>query len=289
MKFVRLALAIIVSLVLLCSLCPAVQADDDKAEVKLKVRIVPPPGGGGGGGGAPDTTPPVISDVCLCPVGVTETTADICWRTNEASTSQVECWASPTMLSPLDETMVYKHHVHLTDLTPGTNYNYQAFSRDAAGNLAVSAVFSFTTAGKPPVAIFISSDLSISPTEVNIGEEVTITVLVTNTGTASGSYKVTLKIDGVVEATEVTLDAGASEEVTFAIYPLMAATYPVDVNGLIGSFTVKEKPVPAPAPPPPPPPPEVKPPINWPLIGGIIGGVIVVGVVIFFWIRRRVA
>ncbi|GAH34511.1 unnamed protein product, partial [marine sediment metagenome] len=62
----------------------------------------------------------------------------------------------------------------------------------------------------------VIEDLSISPSEVDIGEEVTISVLVTNTGSASGSYEVTLKIDGAVEASkEVTLNAGASKEVTF--------------------------------------------------------------------------
>jgi len=192
------------------------------------------------------------------------------------------------MLSTLDETLVTDHHVNLAGLTPATTYHYKTMSKDAAGNLAVSPEYTFTTLGKPPVAAFTSSDLAISPSEVNIGETVTIRVSVTNTGTASGSYEVTLKIEDVVVATEeVTLDAGASKEVTFTTSKDVAGSYSVAVNGLSGSFTVKEEVAPAPAPPPVPPPPEVKPPFNWPLVGGIIGAVIVVGLLIFFLVVRR--
>jgi len=99
------------------------------------------------GGG--DTTPPRISNISLCG-GVTETTADICWITNERSTSQVEYSASPSMLSPLDKILVTEHHVHLSGLTPGTTYYYRAMSKDRAGNLAVSPEYTFTTLEKPP-------------------------------------------------------------------------------------------------------------------------------------------
>jgi hypothetical protein len=164
-----------------------------------------PAGGGGGGGGGGDTTPPTISDVLLCAAGVMETTADICWKTDERSTSQVEYWASPSILSPLDETLVTEHHVQLSSLTPGTTYHYRTRSKDAAGNLAVSDVYTFTTLGKPPAPP-----------------------------------------------------------------------------------TLPAPPTPPPAPPTPPTaPPEVKPPINWTVIGGIIGGVVIVGLLIFFLVRRR--
>jgi len=86
---------------------------------------------------------------------------------------------------------------------------------------------------------------------------------------------VTLKIDSVVEATkDVTLNVGASEEVTFTTAKDVAGNYTVDVNELSGSFTVEEKPA--------------LPVINWPLIWGIIGGgVLLVGVIILLVIRKR--
>jgi len=250
----------------------------------LAVTIAAPPGGGGGGGGGgADTTAPKISDITLC--DITETIADICWVTNEKSTSQVEYWTSPSKLSPLDETRVINHLVHLTDLTPGTTYYYKVRSADKADNLSVSDENTFTTLGEAPAAAFSASDLSISPSEVNIGEAVTISVTVANTGTASGTYKVTLKIDGSVEDTkEVTLNADASTEVTFTMTKDVAGTYSVEVDGLSDSFTVKEKPT---APPTTPTIPEKPTPSPWPFIGGIVGAVIVVGLLIFFLVRRR--
>lgn len=278
---------IIIAVLLVCLLAGTAFAavlTSTTQTITQEIVAPPSPGGGGGGGGAPDTMAPTMSNISAS--NISGTTADISWRTNEASTSQVEYWTSPSRLSPLDEKRTYNHLVHLTSLTPGTTYHYKTMSKDAAGNLAVSVKHTFATAGKPPAAIFTSSDLSISPSEVNIGEMVTISVLVTNTGTASDSYKVTFKINGVVEATkEVTLNAGVSKEVTFTTAKDKAATYSVDVNGLSGSFTVKEKPVPVPAPPPPPAPPEVKPPVNWPLIGGLIAAAVIAGL-LFFLIRR---
>jgi len=107
-------------------------------------------GGGGGGGGAPDTTPPVISGISLCGTIITETAVNICWETSEPSTSQVEYWSSPGMLSTLDETLATTHRVRLTGLTPGTTYHYKTMSKDRAGNLAVSTENTFTTLGAAP-------------------------------------------------------------------------------------------------------------------------------------------
>lgn len=237
----------------------------------------------------PDTTPPRISDISVA--NTTETSVDITWRTHEKSDSQVEYWSSPSNFSPLDTERVIEHLVHLTDLTPATTYHYRTMSADRAGNLTVSDESTFTTLGEPPAAVFTSSNLSISPSEVDIGETIAISILITNAGNAADSYKVTLKINGVVEATkDVTLDAGTSQEVTFATAKDVAGSYTVDINGLSGLFTVKEKPAPpAPPPPVPPAPPAPTPPpapaINWPVIWGIIGGV--AGVAIFLVVRRR--
>ena len=134
--------------------------------------------------------------------------------------------------------MVINHLAHITDLTPSTTYRFRVMSRDMAGNLATSDEHTFTTL-RSPTAVFTSSRLSISPGEVNIGETVTISVLITNTGSAAGSYKVAFKINGVVEATkDITLNVGASEEVTFTTAKDVAGSYSVDVDGLSGSFTV---------------------------------------------------
>jgi len=125
--------------------------------VDLTAKITPSNGGGGGGGVTPqtptpppDTVAPKISDIRSCYEGVTETTADICWTTDEDSSSQMKYWASPAILSPLDETLVTSHHIHLTELTPATTYYYNTMSEDTAGNLAISPEYTFTTLGVPP-------------------------------------------------------------------------------------------------------------------------------------------
>lgn len=101
----------------------------------------------------------------------------------------------------------------------------------------------------PAPAEFAVSGLVVTPGEVYIGESVSIKVLVANTGGESGSCNVTLKINGVVEEVkEVTVSNGLSKEVTFSASKDIADIYTIDVNGLLGSFTVKEKPAPPPAP-----------------------------------------
>jgi len=166
----------------------------------------------------------------------------------------------------------------------------------------ISVVIPPEPAIAPAPAALIPHSLSIAPVEVNIGDEVTVSLFVTNTGGKSGSYKVTLKINGVVEATkEVTVSAGFSKEVTFTISKDIASTYSVTVNGLTDSFTVKEEEaVVIPTPPTPssdeetslsPPAEETSPSpsaeetslppptkeINWPVLGGVIGGVVAIG------------
>ena len=116
----------------------------------------------------------------------------------------------------------------------------------------VSHFTAFTVLAYTRPAVFVASDLSITPAEVDIEEEVTISVLITNTGDLTGSYEVTLKIDDVVVDTkEVTLAGGASQRVSFTATKDVADTYSVDVSGLTRSFTVKEEIVPPVVPPVP--------------------------------------
>ena len=156
----------------------------------------------------------------------------------------------------------------------------------------------------PEPAAFSLSSLTILPNEVAPGGAVTISVNVANTGEETGTYIVTLKIDDVVEASkEVSIDTGASQEVTFTTARDVAKTYSVDVNGLSGTFVVKEETSappalpapPAPTAPPAPPPPAAAPPtatepakaINWPVLWGVIGAAIAVGVATFVQSRRK--
>jgi hypothetical protein len=165
---------------------------------------------------------------------------------------------------------------------------------------SVSHFTAFTIIASTKPSAFETSHLTVLPREVEPDEKVTIGVKVTNTGDLSGSYEVTLKIDGVAVATEdVTLAGGTSGTVTFTTSKDTAGTYNVNVNGLSSTFTVAAPPAPptpappAPEPPPPAPPapaaPPVVPPIviNWWLTGGLIAGVIIISVATILIIRLR--
>ncbi len=149
-----------------------------------------------------------------------------------------------------------------------------------------------------PIA-FATSEMLIIPTEVNTGETVNIITLVTNTSGQSGSYEVTLKINGVAEASsQVIIGAGDSALVDFSTTKDTAGTYLIDVNGLTGSFIVKERGeapptvtpptvTPPTVTPPTPIPPITPTPFNWWIIAPIMAAVAVVGSLYFFLYRRR--
>ena len=154
------------------------------------------------------------------------------------------------------------------------------------GHFTTFAVIGYEEVELPPEpAAFTLSSLTISPTEVNVGEEVSISIMIANTGGELGSYEVTLKINSEVEATEeVPIAAGSSQQVSFTTSKDTVGTYIVDVGGLTDSFVVKAAPpvlppvvspqVPPVVPPVPPAAPPAK-PINWWLIGGIMAAVII--------------
>jgi len=88
-------------------------------------------------------------------------------------------------------------------------------------------------------AVFEVTDLVISPSQVTKGEPANISVTVKNTGDAQGSHSLELKINGTVEATEeVTLDAGASETVTFTVTKDTPGEYSIEIADLEGLLTV---------------------------------------------------
>lgn len=107
-----------------------------------------------------DQIAPVISSVVNGTV--TDSLAVINWSTNENSSSQVEYGLSVSygfVTGELDlSPRVSSHSINLTSgLSPGTLYHYRVKSRDASGNLNISADYNFTTlyvdSSVPSVAI----------------------------------------------------------------------------------------------------------------------------------------
>lgn len=90
---------------------------------------------------------------------------------------------------------------------------------------------------KPPIPIenIVLSNLTISPSEVYVGDPVSISVVATNIGGMAGSYEITCGGDVVMQKT-VTLAPGESKVVSFEVTPTVAKTYQVSVDGLVGSF-----------------------------------------------------
>lgn len=85
--------------------------------------------------------------------------------------------------------------------------------------------------------------LMINPNEVEEGDSVNISVVVKNIGGIKGSYTITLKLNGTIEKTQdVIIEGYESLNVSFLVTKTDVGTYNVDVNGLIGTFTVKKSP-----------------------------------------------
>jgi len=89
-------------------------------------------------------------------------------------------------------------------------------------------------------AEFQVTDLTINPSTVLAGEVVKISVKVTNVGEATGSYTVTLQIDGAVrDGRDVTLAGQAFEVVEFEVSETSPAKYTVEIANRQGLFIVK--------------------------------------------------
>jgi uncharacterized membrane protein len=92
-----------------------------------------------------------------------------------------------------------------------------------------------------PPAEFQISDLEVTPSEVEAGEEVTISVKVTNVGGQTGDYTFQLLINQTIENTKtVALEQGASTTTEFQIIKQIPGSYHIEIGDLVNEFTVME-------------------------------------------------
>jgi hypothetical protein len=138
--------------------------------------------------GSSDTTPPVIAAVASS--GITNSTATISWTTDEAADRQVKYGTSASYgsTSAPDSTKATAHSVALTGLAAATTYHYQVLSRDAAGNLAASADFTFTT---PAVLDTTSPVISAVASSSVTGSAATISWTTNETADSQVEYGLT--------------------------------------------------------------------------------------------------
>jgi len=103
------------------------------------------------GGTVADVLPPSVTAI---QAGADPTSANIAWATNEPADSQVDYGPSTTYGSTTvrSAAMVTSHAQGLTGLLSGTQYHFRVRSRDAAGNLSLSADQVFTTSTNAPAA-----------------------------------------------------------------------------------------------------------------------------------------
>src|SRR4030042_3842242 len=95
-------------------------------------------------------------------------------------------------------------------------------------------------AGETQEAEFTVTDLTINPLEAEIGENVTISANVTNTGEIDGSYMLNLTInDELKENQTILLPRGTSKIVEFAHNELAEGNYTVKIDDQSGSFKIK--------------------------------------------------
>jgi VCBS repeat-containing protein len=90
-------------------------------------------------------------------------------------------------------------------------------------------------------ASFEITDLLVVPGEIELGEKVSISALVTNTGDLTDIYQVNLALDGIVLRTrEITLNGGESEAVAFSANPETTGLHQVSIDDFVASFTVSQ-------------------------------------------------
>jgi len=97
----------------------------------------------------------------------------------------------------------------------------------------------------PEPAEFQFSTLIVEPEEVEPGEEVNISLRVTNIGEATGNRTITLDVgEGLItDVKTVTLAGGESETITFTVTPETEGVYSVTIEDLVGGFEAKITPL----------------------------------------------
>jgi hypothetical protein len=125
----------------------------------------------------------------------------------------------------------------------------------------------------PTPAKFEASNLTVSPSQAQLNQEVAISVNVANTGGTSGNYSLELEVNGISKSTkQVTVAAGTSQTVNFTITGDAAGKHQVEVAGLAGEFEIAKAAEPS--------------KINWWLIGGMTGIILLLAIGLIAWRRR---
>ena len=87
---------------------------------------------------------------------------------------------------------------------------------------------------------FQVTDLNVTPSNPKVGEEVTVSVKVTNVGRQIGSYTIPFVVNQTTEETKtLTLESGESTLITFKITKEIQGIYSFEVGGIYSTFEVE--------------------------------------------------
>jgi hypothetical protein len=178
-------------------------------------------------------------------------------------------------------------------ITPDVEGEYVIGIGGATGRVVVQAIklpplspFPTATALVPtpaPVpASFIVSDLTVNPSKAMPGEQIIISVLVTNIGGSEATYNAILEVNMVAEAKKyITLGAGKSGMLAFNLAKGVEGNYEVGIGDLFTNFivtapiTVSAEPV------------NIVMPRNWVLISIVFVGCIVIAILFYLFGWRK--
>ena len=119
-------------------------------------------------------------------------------------------------------------------------------SKTAEGTYTVDVMgetTTFTVEAPLEPAEFVLSNLQVSPSTVEPGEDVTVSFTVRNTGELFGEYSIDVTLDGsVVDTLSSTLNPGGSDSLTTTVSSETEGTHTVAVDGLDAEFNVETPP-----------------------------------------------
>ena len=114
---------------------------------------------------------------------------------------------------------------------------------DVAGihRISIGAVEkTFTTEVYEAPAKFITSNITVTPSEIYLGAKVEISTLISNIGDLSGFYEAILKMDNeFVDSENVDIAGGDSEIIIFTVTPETEGEHAISIGEKVVFFTVK--------------------------------------------------
>jgi len=208
--------------------------DTDTCKITVKEHVIPVP-----------PLPPFLDNLTITPAELelgdnVTISLDIMNPNDGAISYGFDMEIGELILNIWVDLEAYESKTASRTITPTAIGTYNVTVHGMTGNFTVNPLPTPPTPPRP--AEFEVTNLIITPEEVEPGDEVTISVLVTNIGEETGDYTITLDLPAgpYLRLQEtVSLEGGESERVEFEVSRDIEGTYTVTVNGLTGSFQVK--------------------------------------------------